>query len=94
MCRYKLVQPSSQYSGTYASVQAKVDLCVRCRAALLQQPSAPVDAVQQSVLAGQRLGGSSSTTYTMQQLLTDVQFLAGQMKTLQQVHGAPWGACV
>jgi hypothetical protein len=47
-----------------------------------------VDAVQQSVLAGQRLGGSSSTCYSVQQLLDDVQFVAGQMKTLQQVNSA------
>lgn len=87
-CRYKLVHPSSQYSSTYSSVQTKADMCVRCRAALCSQPSAAVDAVQQSVLAGQRLGGSSSTCYSVQQLLDDVRFLAGQMKTLQQVNSA------
>jgi hypothetical protein len=44
-----------------------------------------VDVVQQSVLSGQQLGGSSSTCYSMQQLLAEVQFVAAQMQTLKQV---------
>lgn len=86
-CRYRLLQPSSGYTSTYASLQARFDLCVRCRAALCAQPSAAVDAVQQSVLAGVQLGGSSSRRYDMQELMGQVQFLAGQMKALQQVRG-------
>jgi hypothetical protein len=90
-----LVQPSSSYSSSYASVQTKFDLAVRCRAALVQQPGAPVDVVQQSVLSGQQLGGSSSTCYSMQHLLAEVQFVAAQMQTLKQVgfsrQVAPWG---
>jgi hypothetical protein len=83
----------------YASVQTKFDLAVRCRAALVQQPGATVDVVQQSVLSGQQLGGSSSTCYSMQQLLTDVQFVAAQMQTLKQVRAckvgiAPRVACM
>lgn len=87
LCRYRLLQPSSGYTSTYASLQAQFDLCVRCRAALCAQPSAAVDAVQQSVLAGVQLGGSSSRRYDMQELMGQVQFLAGQMKALQQVRG-------
>lgn len=85
-CRYRLLQPSSAYSSSYASIQTKFDLSVRCRAALCQQPSAAVDVVQQFVLSGQQLGGSSSMSYDMQQLMGEVHFLAGQMKTLQQVR--------
>lgn len=78
--------PSSLYSSTYASVQVKFDLAVRCKAALAQQPSAPVDVAQQLVLAGQQRGGSSAACYRVQQLLADVQFVAGQMNTLQKVR--------
>lgn len=79
------MQPSSSYSSSYASIQTKFDLAVRCRAALVQQPDTPVDVAQQSVLSGQQLGGSSSTCYSMQQLLAEVQFVAAQMQTLKQV---------
>lgn len=83
--RYRLVHPSSLYSGTYASVQTKFDLAVRCRATLCQQPGASVEAVQRAALGGQQLGGSSNACYQLQQLQAESQFLAGQMKALQQV---------
>jgi hypothetical protein len=76
--------PGSSYASAYASAQAKLDLAVRCRAALCQQPSAPAEDVQQQVLTGQYLGGSSSSHYTLQQLQVEVPFLLGQMTALQQ----------
>lgn len=79
------MNPSSRYSTAYTPAQAKFDLAVRARAALLQQPGAPADAVQRAMMTGQRLGGSSSTCYNMQQLQAEAGFLAGQMRTLRQV---------
>jgi hypothetical protein len=68
-------------------MQAKCDMAVRCKAALAQHPAASAEAVQQQVLAGQRLGGSSGAIYSLQQLQGEAGFLHCQMSALQQVCG-------
>lgn len=82
--RYRLAAPSAGYRGAFAPAQAKLDLAVRCRAALSQQPGAGADAVRQQLLAGAGLGGSSAATYSPQQLQAQAGFLAGQMASLHQ----------
>lgn len=93
LLRYRLMSPSKSYSTMYAAVQARFDLAVRCRTALCQQPYSPAEAVQACVLTGQHMGGSSSKGYSMQQLQAEAPFLAGQMKSLQQV-GCELSSCV
>lgn len=85
LTRYRLAQPSSHYSSTYASVQVKFDLAVRCRAALSQHPHAAAEVVRDAILNSQKLGGSTSRVYTLHDLHADAAFLAGQMTTLKQV---------
>lgn len=103
-CRYRLASPSAAYAASYESLQRKQDLALRCRAALLRNPAAPAEQLQQQVLAGGAAAGgrpgssgSSSSSYQLPQLVAEALFLARQLTAMQEVccgAGLAAGLCV
>jgi len=95
-CRYRLVSPSASYASTFRSLQVKQELAVRCRAALLQEPTAAVELVQQRVLAAgvnTSKGDISSRGYELPELQAEAAFLAGQLTTLHAVRNMCHRTC-
>jgi len=95
-CRYRLVTPSTSYSSTFRSLQVKHELAVRCRAVLLQEPTAAVEVMQQRVLAARVYNDQNdmqSRGFQLPELQAEASFLAGQMATLQAVRVLRQSAC-